>query len=130
MQRRLTLEIGELAPIPATAKPADEVITKLNKIKKEMRIMTQICEKLVTAASEFPTINDGMPLQMEVSSEFPLFYRIELKGLISPLKFKIKVDSEQSPIFEIALSTKTEFPSFQNCELKFSNETNFVVKCS
>jgi hypothetical protein len=34
MQRRLTLEIGELAPIPATAKPADEVITKLNKIKK------------------------------------------------------------------------------------------------
>lgn len=85
--------------------------------------MSQICEKLVTAASEFPTINDGIPLQVEVSSDVSLFYRIELKGLISPLKFTIKIDNfgNKSPLFEIAVSTRTECPVSSNCELKFSN---------
>ena len=70
------------------------------------------------ASEDFPTLVYGQSLSLEVQSGCPLYYRLPIKGVQSPLKFKVKCESKNSS-FDFALSTFDQAPTVSKNELAF-----------
>ena len=60
-------------------------------MNKDIKIMRQICERLVTKSEEFPTIALNAETHIEVSG-FSLYYRLDLLGLQSPIKLRVRIE--------------------------------------
>jgi hypothetical protein len=58
--------------------------------------------------------------------DLPLFYRISIEGLCSPIKFDFIYKSEMKNL-DIYLDTLNKAPTSKNCELKFSNVDQFFI---
>jgi len=70
----------------------------------------------------------GFPINIELDPDLPLFYRISVEGLCSPIKFEFTYKSELKNL-DIYLDTQNKVPTVKNCELKFSNVNQFFVFC-
>jgi hypothetical protein len=73
-------------------------------MQKEIRIMNQLCQRIVTGSDEYPAIDIGAAIDIELSKGVILFYRMEIKDAPSPLKFDItyfdmKADKSNLDIF-------------------------------
>jgi hypothetical protein len=62
----------------------------MKQMQKDIRIMNQLCQRIVTASDEYPAIEIGAAMDIELSKGVILFYRMEIKGAPSPLKFDLK----------------------------------------
>ena len=62
---------------------------EMKKMQRDIRIMNQLCQRIVTASDEYPAIEIGAATDIELSKGVFLFYRMEIKGVPSPLKFDV-----------------------------------------
>jgi hypothetical protein len=49
-------------------------------------------ERIVAASDDYPTIDTNSSIDIELSEGNVLFYRMEIKGMSSPLKFEVTYD--------------------------------------
>jgi hypothetical protein len=103
----------------------ESMTAALKALAKDLKVMQQACERLVVSQEEFPTLVPFKKEQVEVSGGATLYYRLELAGLRSPLKFLVRVDGPGS--FEVTMSTKTEQPTHQSCEERYSDQSVFYL---
>lgn len=66
---------------------------------------------------EYPAIEYEIPTEIEVSAGVQLFYRFDIHGRPSPLKFII----ESSSSYEMLLSTVDQCPVPSNYEIRVMN---------
>ena len=98
-------------------------------MQKEIRIMNQLCQRIVTASDEYPAIDIGAAIDIELSKGVILFYRMEIKDVPSPLKFDItyfdmKANKSNLDIF---VSTTDQSPNYQNHQLRYFQEQRFFI---
>ena len=62
---------------------------EMEAIQKDIRIMNQVCQRIVTASDEYPALDIGAVNDIELSEGVILFFRMETKGVPSPLKFEL-----------------------------------------
>ena len=87
-----------------------------------------MCQRLVISDDEYPTLAVGYPFDIELDAGLPLFYRVPLHGVCSPIKFEIVYKSLLQN-FDIYLHSKNKMPSGKDCELSFRNVDQFYVSC-
>jgi hypothetical protein len=78
-------EAGEDGDIANKQKARNQIA----QMHKEIKIMNQVCQRLVTASDEYPALYLDQPQDVELTPGVCLFYRFQLHGLPSPLKFDI-----------------------------------------
>lgn len=98
-------------------------------MQKEIRIMNQLCQRIVTASDEYPAIDVGTAIDIELSKGVILFYRMEIKDVPSPLKFEITYfDMEASKSnLDIFVSTTDQSPNYQHHQLRYFQEKLFFI---
>ena len=101
---------------------------QLKTVTRALKIMRQMIDRLVVNQQQFPTLKLNKNEHVEVTMGGPLYYRVEIEGLSSPLKVEVELEDENEPgTFQILMSTKVQHPSPGNCEERFQNQKSFYI---
>ena len=93
----------------------------MESIKQQWRVVNQNCQRLLTGHDDYPELFLDKPTGIFISQKTNLYYRIEVKGMPSPLKCEITYTNIQAKVsnLDIYLSTECKEPSYYNHELRF-----------
>lgn len=102
---------------------------EMRSMQKEIRIMNQLCQRIVTASDEYPAIDIGAAIDIELSEGVILFYRMDIKDVPSPLRFDIthRETKANESNWDIYVSTTDESPNSQHHQLRYSSEKLFFI---
>ena len=99
-------------------------------VKQQWRIIKQDCQRLLTGNDEYPELKLGGPNGIFISKKQSLYFRIDVKGVPSPLKCEISYSNIKAKVsnLDIYFSSICKQPNYYEHEIKFrGNNPKFFL---
>lgn len=85
---------------------------KMDQIRKDLRIITQITQRLVSHHDEQLVLHLDQEVDIEVVQDHPMIFTLSLQGLPTPVRLRIKYTDKDLTIKETHLTVTCQFHPF------------------